>query len=90
MTRMTPALRPAGIAVLLVLTGMAAPVQAQTKGSLFWRAGVTQITPHVDSGDLSPPSFIGTKSDIEAATTVRGVSYMVTDNWRMDVRWRAL
>jgi outer membrane protein len=47
---------------------------------------VMRISPNVDSGDLSPPAFVGTKADIKGDTQVGGgISYMLTDNIAIDV-----
>ena len=60
----TPSLAGAVAALALALSGGA---QAQTAGSWLVRAGATQISPQVTSGDLSPPSFTGTKVDVPLA-----------------------
>jgi len=60
--------------------------QAQSAGSWLVRGGLTHIAPQVSSGDLSAPSFAGTKVDVEADTQLSGgVSYMLTDHWVVDV-----
>jgi outer membrane protein len=64
----------------------AAAAHAQSAGSVMLRAGVTRIDPNVKSGDLSAPSFAGTKADIKADTQPgAGLTYMVTDNIAVDV-----
>jgi len=64
----------------------AAGAQAQSAGTLMVRAGATQIKPNVSSGDLTPPSFVGTQADIRADTQFAGgVSYMLTDSIAIDV-----
>lgn len=70
-------------ASLLCLGGIA---NAQSAGSWLARVGVTTIAPQVNSGDLSPPAFSGTKSDVLAATQISGgVTYMLTNNVSIDV-----
>ena len=70
-------------AALLACAGMA---QAQTAGSWLVRGGVTHISPQVSSGDLSAPSFTGTKVDVKADTQLSGgITYMVTNHWAVDV-----
>jgi len=71
------------VALALVAAGSA---QAQSAGSIIGRIGATQIRPDVQSGDLSAPSFAGTKADINAASAITGgVSYMLTDNIALDL-----
>jgi outer membrane protein len=51
-----------------------------------FRIGATQITPHVVSGDLTTPSFTGTKADIGSNTQLSGgISYKLDDRWTVDV-----
>lgn len=60
--------------------------QAQSAGSWLVRGGLTHIAPQVSSGDLTAPSFAGTKVDVEADTQLSGgVGYMLTDHWMVDV-----
>ncbi len=60
--------------------------QAQSAGSVMLRAGVTEIKPNVDSGDLSAPSLGGTQADIRSSTRVSGgLTYMLTDHIAIDV-----
>ena len=69
--------------ILLAATGLA---QAQSAGSWMVRAGATQISPQVRSGDLTAPSFTGTKVDVLSDTQLSGgITYMVTDHWAVDV-----
>ncbi len=73
------------VALAAGLLALSSAAEAQTAGTLMLRGGVTRINPDVDSGDLSPPSFIGTKADIKGDTQVGGgISYMVTDNFSLD------
>ena len=77
-------LRLAAIAATVLAAGSAA--HAQSAGSWVVRAGAVYIDPHVDSGDLSPPSFTGTKTDVKSATQVGGgITYMVDDHWAIDL-----
>jgi outer membrane protein len=70
----------------VVLASIAVPAQAQSAGSWMVRAGATRIKPDVDSGDLTAPSFPGTKADIRADTQFSGgITYMLTDNVSIDV-----
>ena len=76
------------IALTAAMLGLltAGGAQAQSAGSWMVRAGGTQITPHVESGDLTAPSPAGTKADINSATQFTGgVTYMLTDNISIDV-----
>lgn len=58
---------------------------ADTSPWSFW-IGATQITPHVVSGDLTTPSFTGTKADIGANTQLSGgIAYKLDDRWTVDV-----
>ena len=67
---------------LLATTG----ASAQSAGSLMLRLGATQIKPNVSSGDLTAPSFAGTKVDIRSNTQLGGgLTYMLTDNFAIDV-----
>lgn len=51
-----------------------------------YRVGLTQISPHVSSSDLSAPSFPGTKIDIGANTQLSGgVNYKLNEYWSIDV-----
>ena len=51
-----------------------------------YRVGLTQITPHVVSGDLSAPSFSGTKADIGSSTQMSGgVNYRLNERWAIDI-----
>jgi outer membrane protein len=67
----------------LLVAGLAA---AQSAGTTMLRLGATQIKPNVDSGDLSPPAFAGTKADIRANTQLSGgLTYMLTDDISVDL-----
>lgn len=68
---------------LLAAAGLA---QAQSAGSWMVRAGATQISPQVSSGDLTAPSFAGTKVDVLSDNQLSGgITYMVTNHWAVDV-----
>ena len=74
------------IACALVALFAATAAQAQTAGTLLLRAGVTEIKPNVDSGDLTAPSLGGTKADIRSSTRLSGgLTYMLTDSLAIDV-----
>lgn len=74
----------AGLAVAALLLGASA--SAQVAGTFSVRAGFTHIAPQVRSGDLSAPSFPGTKVDVGNATSLSGgVNYMLTNHWAVDV-----
>lgn len=66
---------------------LAAPLTlAQSAGTWLARVGATTITPSVTSGDMTAPSFAGTKSDVGAASQVSGgVTYFYTDNLSVDL-----
>ena len=71
------------LAALVLACGSA---QAQSAGQFVVRLGATQITPKVDSGDLSAPSLAGTKIDVHKDTQVTGgLTYMWTDNIAIDL-----
>lgn len=68
------------------LLALAVTAQAQSAGSLVVYAGAAQITPHVDSGDLSAPSLPSTKIDVKKASQfVGGLTYYWTDNISIDL-----
>jgi len=64
----------------------ASMASAQSAGSWLGRVGMTTIAPQVSSGDMTAPSFAGTKTDVSSASQVSGgVTYMYTDNFSVDV-----
>jgi len=64
----------------------ALPAHAQSKGDWLIRAGLTSVMPQVKSGDLSAPAPPNTKIDVTPSTVVGGgITYMVTDNWSVDL-----
>ena len=66
---------------------LAAPLAlAQSAGTWLARVGATTITPSVTSGDMTAPSFAGTKSDVGAASQISGgITYFYTDNLSVDL-----
>ncbi len=83
MTTHSHRVRWAAAATLLLL---ATTAQAQSKGSVMLRLGATQITPDVKSGDLTAPSFPGTKADIESDTQpTAGLTVMLSDHLALDL-----
>ena len=73
------------IAVAALLTGGTA--FAQTAGTWMARVGVTTIAPQVNSGYLSPPTYLGgVKADVGSDTQLSGgITYMYTDHISVDV-----
>jgi outer membrane protein len=70
-------------ATLLLMAGAA---QAQTAGTWMVRGGITNITPAVDSGNLSASSLPNTKIDSNGNTQLGGgITYMVDDHWAVDL-----
>ncbi|MFG6467121.1 OmpW/AlkL family protein [Roseateles sp. BYS87W] len=59
---------------------------AQSAGSIVVYGGAAQISPHVESGDLTTPSLPGTKVDVKKASSfVGGITYYWTDNISIDL-----
>jgi len=73
-------------AMASVLT-LAAPLAlAQSAGNWMVRAGMANISPKVNSGNLSAPSLSNSKTDVGPASQVGGgLTYMVTDNMSLDL-----
>ncbi len=73
------------IAVAAMLT--AGTAFAQTAGTWMARVGVTTIDPQVNSGYLSPPTYLGgVKADVGSDTQLSGgITYMYTDHISVDV-----
>ncbi len=70
-------------AALLLVAGAA---QAQSAGTWMLRGGATNITPSVDSGNLSASSASGTRIDSDGNTQLAGgITYMLTDHWAVDL-----
>ncbi|MBK9198106.1 MAG: OmpW family protein [Betaproteobacteria bacterium] len=69
---------------LALVAGSAA--QAQSAGTWMARVGAIGLYPQVSSGNLSPPAFPNTQTDVSSDWTLGGgVTYMITDNWSVDV-----
>lgn len=81
------AFRHTALAAAAAALLLAAPLaHAQRAGDLIGRISVTQISPEVDSGDLSPPAFTGTKADIGSDTQpTAGITWMMTDHVSVDL-----
>ena len=72
------------LVALALVAGSAA--QAQSAGTWMARVGATGIYPQVSSGDLSPPAFPNTETDVSSDWSLGGgVTYMITDNWSVDL-----
>lgn len=70
-------------AASLLATGSAF---AQSAGSIVVYGGAAQITPQIESGDLTAPSLAGTKIDVKKASSfVGGITYYWTDNISIDL-----
>jgi outer membrane protein len=51
-----------------------------------WRIGVTRITPHINSGDLTPAPVSGIKTDVGADSELSGgINYRFDNRWAVDV-----
>lgn len=73
-------------AMAAVLSIVAPQAQAQTAGSWMVRAGMINIAPKVNSGNLSAPSLSNSKTDVGSASQVGGgLTYMYTDNFSVDL-----
>jgi outer membrane protein len=71
-------------AALLLATGLSA--NAQYAGTWIGRLGATQISPQVKSGDMTAPSFAGTKTDVGANSQLSGgLTYMYTNHIAFDL-----
>jgi len=82
-TPLKSTLRATGAAAALALCAAAS---AQTAGSWLVRAGATNISPKVESGNLTAPSFPGTRADVSDDTRLSGgVTYMLTNHIAIDV-----
>ena len=72
------------LVALALLAGSAA--HAQSAGTWMARVGATGIYPQVSSGNLSPPAWPNTQTDVSSDWQLGGgVTYMITDNWSVDV-----
>ena len=71
-------------AAILITTAWS--VQAQSAGVLMVRLGVTNISPQVNSGNMTAPSFPNTKTDVGSDTQVSGgLTYMLNNNVSVDL-----
>jgi outer membrane protein len=72
------------LVALALVAGSAA--HAQSAGTWMARVGAIGLYPQVSSGDLSPPAFPNTQTDVSSDWTLGGgITYMITDNWSVDV-----
>ena len=72
------------LVALALVAGSAA--QAQSAGTWMARIGATGIYPQVDSGNLSPPAWPNTQTDVSSDWSLGGgITYMITDNWSVDL-----
>ena len=72
------------LVALAVVAGSVA--HAQSAGTWMARVGAIGLYPQVSSGNLSPPAFPNTQTDVSSDWTLGGgVTYMITDNWSVDV-----
>jgi outer membrane protein len=72
----------------LVAAGLlaACAVHAQPAGSLIVRVGATDIAPDTKSGNLTAPSFAGTKASVASdLQPTAGVTWMWSSNLSLDV-----
>lgn len=77
------ALKLVAASTLLALVSSAS---AQSAGQLTLKAGLNQITPKIESGDLSAPALPGTKADVGPDTEpVFVIGYGVTDNISLEL-----
>ena len=85
MTRFTP--RPALLAAAVLALGTTTTAHAlDLRDRISVRVGATQIVPDVESGNLTPPSFTGTKADTGPATQLSGcITYWINDRWTVDL-----
>ncbi|MBL8339868.1 MAG: outer membrane beta-barrel protein [Rubrivivax sp.] len=84
-TRAWVAAAARALAATALLAGAGA-AWAQPAGSIVVRGAVTQIAPDVLSGDLSAPSFTGTRADIKSDTQpTAGITWAWTDNLSLDL-----
>lgn len=59
---------------------------AQSAGTRLVRFGVTNISPQVNSDNMTPPSFANTKTDVGSDSQLSGgLTYMYTDNVSIDL-----
>jgi outer membrane protein len=74
------------LASAALLAVLSAPAIAQKAGSFSLEVGATKLSPQVKSGNLSPPAFPNTQTDVSDASGLTGaVNYMVSDNIAVNV-----
>jgi outer membrane protein len=74
------------ILMALGLLAAATGANAQKAGSMSLEVGITHMAPQVSSGDLSPPAFPNTKSDVSSANGLTGAfNYMMSDNIAINI-----
>ena len=72
------------LAAVAVVAGAAA--HAQSAGTWMARVGGIGLYPQVSSGNLSPPAWPNTQTDVSSDWTLGGGgTYMITDNWSVAV-----
>ena len=79
--------KPSALACLcgLVASLVCTPATAQTAGQWLIGLGINETSPQVKSGDLSPPSLPGTRTDVRSARApILTVVKMLTDNWSVE------
>ncbi len=75
-------LQQTSIALLITLSSAVGVSHAQHAGTWSASVGITKLAPDVSSGDLSAPSFIGTKVDVNSNTALTGaLNYAYSDHW---------
>lgn len=74
-------------AMLAAAALLSAPAAfAQSAGQWTFKAGATQITPKVESEDVTPPALPGTKSDVGPDTQPTfAITYSLTDNFLIEL-----
>ncbi|MFT7722395.1 MAG: OmpW family outer membrane protein [Roseateles sp.] len=76
---------PTRLAALAALFA-AGSASAQSAGSVVVYGGAAQITPRVDSGDLTAPSLAGTRIGVKQASAfMGGITYYWTDHISIDL-----
>ncbi|WP_310610270.1 OmpW family outer membrane protein [Limnohabitans sp.] len=74
------------IIISAFLAGAACSTFAADVSPWTFRIGATQITPQVESGDLTPPSFPSTKASIGSSTQLSGgITYRLDEQWSVDL-----
>lgn len=76
------------VAALAALAAFTASGAAMAQSAHQWTAevGIGEVTPDVESGDVSAPALPHTKADIGSSTKpVFSISYGLTDNWAVQL-----